>query len=193
MSSVLRTTKEATSLRRQFTVYPYFAGGTNQFFTASNNTLYRFHADLSGVEYVVARDMGTEMEITAIDPNIINLLELQDTPGTPPVQIIRNGRARKFQILSMVSGNINGGTTGYGNDPAYTASNDVFDITGASFNINDALIVGDANTTNPTTDTQTLPFGTFWAVNEPIIVQYTFSSSPRQRAIKNRIDETTLF
>ena len=132
MSSVLRSTKEATSLRRQFTVFPYFAQGTNQFFTVANNTLYRFQHDLSGVDYVVARDMGTEVAITAIDSNIVNLLANDaDTPS--PAQLVRNGTARKFQVLSMVSGN---NSTGTGNNTAYGASNDIFDIwfdSGSSF------------------------------------------------------------
>jgi len=188
MSSVLRSTKEATSLRRQFTVYPYYAQGTNQFFTVANNTLYRFQHDLSGVDYVVARDMGTEVAITAIDPNIVNLLTYNADP--PSVQFIRNGTARKFQVLSMVAGN---NYTGAGNSTAYGSSNGIYDYTGEELSINNALVVGGANTTSTTPTSQSLPFGTFWAVNDPIIIRYDFSDAVVQRAIKNRIDETTHF
>ena len=189
MSSVLRSSKEGTSLRRQFTVYPYYAQGTNQFFTVSNNTLYRFRYDLSGVDYVVARDMGTEVAITAIDPNIVNLLanDFNDSPAS--AQLVRNGTARKFQVLSMVSGNNN---TGAGNSTAYGSSNGIYDIAGQDLSINNALVVG-ADTTSTTSTTQSLPFGTFWAVNDPIIISYLFSGVATQRAIKNRIDETTHF
>jgi len=73
MTSVQSYYKEPTSIRRQFTVYPYYASGVNTFFTVQNNTLFRAQYDLSGVDYVVARDLGTEMAITGIDPNLLAL------------------------------------------------------------------------------------------------------------------------
>jgi len=214
MSSVLRTTKEATSLRRQFTVYPYFAGGTNQFFTASNNTLYRINSDLTGLDYVIARDMGTEMTITSIDSNIVSLLGVDLSGVTSgPIQVVRSGTARKFQVLSVTSGlgptgviptgnmyyanaDLSGVQNIGGNGEAYVDSvgihaTSLFDINGL-LTINDALIVGE-DQTSTTSTTQSLPFGTFWAINDPVVIQYKFSDSPVNRAIKNRIDETTLF
>jgi len=215
MSSVLRTTKEATSLRRQFTVYPYFAGGTNQFFTASNNTLYRINSDLTGLDYVVARDMGTEMTINSIDSNIISLLgvDLNGIEISGPIQVVRSGTARKFQVLSVTSGrtgpsdnilptgnmyytdaDLSGVQNIGGNGEAYMDSinsTSLFNVDGR-LTINDALIVGE-DQTSTTSTTQSLPFGTFWAINDPVVIQYRFSDSPINRAIKNRIDETTLF
>jgi len=211
MSSVLRSTKEATSLRRQFTVYPYFAGGTNQFFTASDGKLSRIAIDISGVDYVIARDMGTEMTINAIDSNIVNSLGLNlgnDDIGTT-VNVVRKGTARKFQVLSMVSGLPRTGNMYavdsssdptvrqniVGNGESYSDtfnSNALFSVLGENLALNDALIVGSADTITTST-TQSLPFGTFWAINDPIVIQYEFSQGYLSRAIKNRIDETTLF
>ena len=211
MSSVLRTTKEATSLRRQFTVYPYYANGQNNFFTVANGTLYRFQHDLSGVDYVVARDMGTEMTITGVDSAIVSSIVPNGS-----LEVVRNGTARKFQVLSVVSG-VDGfdGNTIYptgnmyatdadlsgvqniiGNGTAYLDTQhatNLVDLSGIDITINDALVMGSAETTNPSATGQTLPFGTFWAVNDPIIVKYQYSYGFTQRAIKNRIDETTLF
>jgi hypothetical protein len=60
---------------------------------------------------------------------------------------------------------------------------------------NDMLVIGNDATTVNTEYTQNLPYGTFWAVNDPIIIEYNLSigSDTYRRAIKNRIDETTLF
>lgn len=209
MSSVLRSTKEATSLRRQFTVYPYFNGGVNQFFTASNGTLSRIAIDISGVDYVVARDMGAEMTITAVDSAIAPLLT---SDNQTPVQVVKTGTARKFQVLSMVSGRdpddsafptgtlyaVNSADSGVqnilGNGQAYadtSNSNSLFNVNGFD-TINDLLIVGSDSTTTTST-TQSLPFGTFWAINDPIVIEFPFSDGTCKRAIKNRIDETTHF
>jgi len=193
-------------------VFPYFGRNpealngneNNIFFTVSDGTLYRIQSDIRSVDYVVARDMGTEMAITNIDsalfPYLVNFL---DEPVN--LRVVRNGTARKFQVLSIVSGHFptgdmffsnsegNNGNIG-GNGQAYADgenSNNLFDTEGTA-DINDLLIVGSGETTTTAT-TQTLPFGTFWAINDPIVVQYDFSGISYKRAIKNRIDETTFF
>jgi hypothetical protein len=82
-----------------------------------------------------------------------------------------------------------------GNGAAYSDTsnpNNLFDVNGRDTTINDLLIVGSATTTTTST-TQSLPFGTFWAVNDPIVIQFPFSFGTCTRAIKNRIDETTHF
>ena len=105
MTSVQSYYKEPTSIRRQFTVYPYYASGVNTFFTVQNNTLYRAQADLSGVDYVIARDLGTEMAITGIDPNLLTLWTDQEGYADyTTARLLKTGSARKFQVLSMVAG-----------------------------------------------------------------------------------------
>jgi hypothetical protein len=211
MSSVCRYIKEPTSLRRQFSVFPYFGynpeatngNENNIFFTVSDGTLYRIQSDIRSVDYVVARDMGTEMAITNIDSALLPYLVIGETVNS---RVVRNGTARKFQVLSIVSGNYptgdmffsksdgNNGNIG-GNGQAYADSifpnNNLFNTNGTA-DINDLLIVGSGDTTTTAT-TQTLPFGTFWAVNDPIVIQYDFSATAYKRTIKNRIDETTFF
>ena len=59
--------------------------------------------------------------------------------------------------------------------------------------INEPLIVGNATTTVNSGYYQNLPYGTFWAVNDPVVIKYDFSGVTYRRAIKNRIDETTFF
>lgn len=241
MTSVASYYKEPTNIRRQFTVYPYYASGVNTFFTVQNNTLYRAQADLSGVDFVIARDLGTEMAITGVDQNLLNLWTSQSQfSDFTSATILKTGSARKFQVLSMVSGlsgiedptispenfpeptsrlfyttSSNVGNDAYNGNygtggEAYMDSqnyNGLFDVTGNGANlidtgnfpsstatpINELLIVGSGNTTIFTNTTQNLPFGTFWAMNDPIVIGYTFSGIPLSRAIKNRIDETTLF
>jgi hypothetical protein len=220
MTSIFRQIKESSDLRRQFAVYPYYNGGKNQFFTCLSNTLYRIDSDLSGVDYVIARDMGTQMPITAVDSTIITnwTTNLGNVLGANNVNIVRSGTARKFQVVSMVSGNLatsdlmfadlnqNIGLDSYdyristignfaGNGTAYSDprnTNALFNTTGNNFSVNDLLIVGEGTTTTTAT-TQSLPFGTFWAINDPIIISYEYSAITKTRAIKNRIDETTLF
>ena len=220
MTSVQSYYKEPTSIRRQFTVYPYYASGVNTFFTVQNNTLFRAQYDLSGVDYVVARDLGTEMAITGIDPNLLALWTADSADilaDFSNATILKNGSARKFQVLSMTSGAADAGGTFIGEDTSrlwydtvsgsnaaqYGAggeaymdpfnSNSLFNTGGFAMPINDLLIVGQGQTTFSNNIMQNLPFGTFWAVNDPIVVGYQFSSAPVSRAIKNRIDETTLF
>jgi hypothetical protein len=222
MTSVQSYYKEPTSIRRQFTVYPYYASGVNTFFTVQNNTLSRAQYDLSGVDYVVARDLGKEVEIKSIDPNLLALwtADAVDTfADFTNAQILKKGTARKFQVLSMTSGDAQGADTYPGeqisrlwyNDNYFNTnlgdnyaaggeaymdainSNGLFNTSGQNMPINDLLIVGQSQTTFSNNVLQNLPFGTFYAVNDPIIVGYSFSGNPISRAIKNRIDETTLF
>ena len=208
MSSVQSYFKEPTSLRRQFTVYPYYTGGNNQYFTVNNGTLYRIQADLSGVDYVVARDMGTEMTITGIDPSILSGWTSDSDDLISNLQVVRKGTARKFQVLSMVTGYVPASDLAFvntagddfknyaGNATAYLDrenNNGLINVFGNNSVINDMLIVG-SNTTVTNSTTQSLPFGTFWAINDPIVISYVFSDAGvKNRAIKNRIDETTLF
>jgi len=208
MSSVQSYFKEPTSLRRQFTVYPYYSGGYNQYFTVNNGSLYRIQADLSGVDYVVARDMGTETTITDIDPSILSIWTHDFDDLISNIQVVRKGTARKFQVLSMVAGDFDIANVSFekvdgtgvqnfaGNATTYLDtrnSNGIVNQYGGNVAINDLLIVG-SDQTITTSQTQSLPFGTFWAINDPIVVSYVFSDlGVRKRAIKNRIDETTLF
>ena len=217
MTSVLKFQKEQTDLRRQFTVFPYYSGGQNQFFTASNNTLYRIDADISNCDWVIARDMGKEMTITSIDPSIVNNWNIAlsnniDDPTFAGINgVVKSGSARKFQVLSMYSGidgyknlsdlyyDLSGLNPPYGNQAgnatAYSDAkniNNLFYTDAANTVINDLLIVG-GGSTRTTTSTQSLPFGTFWAVNDPVVITYQFSGQPVTRAIKNNINETTFF
>jgi hypothetical protein len=172
--------------------------------------LSRIAIDISGVDYVIARDMGAEMTITAVDSALAPLLT---EDSQTPIQVVKTGTARKFQVLSMTSGrdynadiiptgNMYSVDSGFsavknsiGNGTAYSDtrnSNSLFDVTGENTTINNLLIVGSGATTTTST-TQSLPFGTFWAVNDPIVIQFPFSATTCTRAIKNRIDETTHF
>jgi hypothetical protein len=195
MSSVLRHIKEPTSLRREFTVFPYLGFGENYYyFTVQDNSLYRIENDLLNVDWVVARDMGTSERITTIDPEIIEYWENNNLWSN--ISIVRPGEARKFQVLSLVRGNL--GVSNYG--PAanaaaylYDQNTDIYNYEGTNMVINDPLILGHATTTVSTDYNQNLPYGTFWAVNDPVVIQYTFSEVVYTRAIKNRIDETTFF
>ena len=194
MTSLLRHIKEPTSLRREFTVFPYAGGGDYYYFTVQGESLYRIENDLSGIDWVVARDMGSSRRITTIDPEIIEYWE--NASGWTNIQVIRPGEARKFQVLSLVRGNT--GVSNYGpaaNAAAYLYNDDtdIYKYEGVNMDINDPLIVGHATTTVDTNYIQNLPYGTFWAVNDPVVIQYDFSDVTYRRAIKNRIDETTFF
>jgi hypothetical protein len=190
MTSVLRHTKEPTSLRREFTVFPYLGYNENlYFFTVQDESLYRVENDLLNVDWVIARDMGSSRRITSIDPEIIELW--QNSNAWTNIQVVRPGEARKFQVLSVVRGNTPGGN---GNNAAYLNDDSaIYNQQGVNMNINDPLILGNATTTVSTNYNQNLPYGTFWAVNDPVIIQYDYSDVTYRRAIKNRINETTFF
>jgi hypothetical protein len=197
MSSVLRYTKEQNNINRQFKVCPYYTSGSNYFFTVNNGSLYRAEADLQGVEYVIARDMGTQMVINTIDPGLINYWTNLYAENPEPyydftnTTVVRPGIARKFQVLSVVRNSDNVGSNG--NENAYSTDNNLFNIDGTDFTVNNLLIVGHAGTTVNNSSNQNLPFGTFWAMNDPVVIRYNFSEVTVQRAIKNNITETTLF
>lgn len=194
--------KESNNIRRQFTVYPYY-GVTNveYFFTVDTafNRLQRLENDLSGVHWIVARDMGKQTVITDIDPNIKTYW--QNANGWTNITVVKPGIARKFQALSMPSGNIESsglsGADNYaaGNAAAYTSPNiqitPIYNTQAGP--VNELLQVGFATTTVNNTTFKNLPFGTFFAITDPVIFTYSSGGSTYTRAIKNRIDETTLF
>jgi hypothetical protein len=137
--------------------------------------------------------MGTQKQITEIDSEIISVWEDENNWGN--IRIIRPGIARKFQALSMVRGDRD---ISEQDDPAWNASAYLNVENTAVYNyqtntVNDMLVIGRDTTTNPNNYEQTLPFGTFWAMNDPLVIEYEFSDVTYRRAIKNRIDETTLF
>jgi hypothetical protein len=192
MTSVLRHIKEPTSLRREFTVFPYLGvNATTYYFTVQGESLYRIENDLVDIDWVVARDMGSSRRITTIDPEIIELWEQQNLWSN--IQVVRPGEARKFQVLSVVRGNAD--VEPAAAETAYLSSSNtnIYNYEGQNMIINDPLILGHATTTVSNGYNQNLPYGTFWAVNDPVVIQYDFSEVTYRRAIKNRIDETTFF
>jgi len=196
MSSTLRSFKEPNNVRRQFIVHPYvgFPGDSNSYyFTVQDSKLYRIENDLSGVDWIVARDMGKQTVVSDVDTEIIEYWESRNFWEN--IQVIRPGIARKFQVLSMTRGNYD---VGVNSGVAWNTGAYLPDTNKPIFNyeknsINDMLVVGRAETTVSAEYTQNLPFGTFYAMNDPIVIQYEFSGVTYTRAIKNRIDETTLF
>jgi hypothetical protein len=192
MSSVIRYTREPTPLSHRFTVFPYHGvNNQDQYFTVTNESLYRIHADLTGnTQWIVARDMGKESAINTIDPVILADWETQNTWTN--ITILRKGRARKFQLLAIPNGDF-GAADNNGpawNAAAYTDPSNDFNANQLYNNffpgINDLLIVG-----NDTTSADRLPFGTFWAVIDPIVIQYTASDDiVYRRAIVNRVNQS---
>lgn len=197
MSSVIRIVKEPTSIRRQFAVHAYRGYSTNDyFFTVQDNKLYRIESDLSGCLWLPARDMGTERTIDDID---IELKELwENNNDWINIRVIRPGTARKFQALAMVKGNTD---PSYNEGPAWNAeaylpydyANSTPVYNAQTNTINDMLVIGNAETTVSNNYNQNLPYATFWAVNDPVVIEYEYSAVTYRRAIKNRIDETTRF
>jgi hypothetical protein len=201
MSSGLRAFKEPTSTRRQFAVHPYRGVPSEDynvyFFTVQEDKLYRIENDLSGAGWVVARDMGAQRVINSIDAELIEFWETNNQWSN--IKVIRPGIARKFQVLSMVHGNY---SVSYNNEPAWNAGAYLDYDNGRSIDnicnlenntVNDMLVVGGADNLVLTDYTQSLEFGTFWAMNDPVVIEYEYSLATYRRAIKNRIDETTLF
>lgn len=102
------------------------------------------------------------------------------------------GRARKYQLLAIPNGSIAGSDT---NTPAFNAAaytDPTGDLSNTIYNnqftgINDLLIEGNATTTINTNYTQNLPFGTFYAVVDPVIIRYTSGENTYTRAIVNRV------
>ena len=188
--------REPNSLRRQFTVWPYYGISANEyFFTVRDESLYRIENDLVNVKWVIARDMGKQVQITSIDPELLEYWA--DNNLWENIRVVRPGLARKFQVLSMVRGEPEQVSSydadNTANNTAYldTTSTSLYDV--HTNPINDLLIVGRPETTVSTNYRQNLPWGTFWAMNDPVVIEYVFSDVTYRRAIKNRIDETTLF
>jgi hypothetical protein len=195
MSSVIRSIREPISISKRFTVFPYYGvpgGGANEYyFTVNGTSLYRVEADFGGDnQWVVARDMGKETFINTIDPEIIEYWENENTWSD--ITVIRSGRARKYQALAVPNGN-KAGSDNNGpawNAGAYTDPSNDFDncpiynnqLTG----INDPLIMGNSTTTT-TEYTQSLPYGTLWAVVDPVIIRYVSGGNTYTRAIVNRV------
>lgn len=195
MSSAFRAPKESSDLKRQFAVFGYegITAGNNYYFTVEGSKLYRIEADLSGVNYVIARDMGSQRTIDSLDVELIDLWQTNNSWQN--IRVVRPGTARKFQALTMVRGSHG---VGGGNSAAYSdADSAIYDLTGINTPINDMLIAGHAETTIHNDYIENLPFGTFWAMNDPIVIEYEFESlsvvETYRRAIKHRIMETTLF
>lgn len=194
MSSVVRHSREATPISKRFTVFPYYgtSGSTSEYyFTVNGDSLYRVETDLSGRnQWVVARDMGKETFINTLD---IELIEYWETNNSwTDITVIRKGRARKFQALAVPNGSTNASDN---NGPAWNAgaytdpSNDFADNTiynNSLTGINDLLVMGNSTTTT-TEYNQSLPFGTFWAVVDPVVIRYTSGGNTYTRAIVNRV------
>jgi hypothetical protein len=190
----MRYTRESTPISKRFTVFPYYGAPVNQseyYFTANGDSLYRIEADLSGSnQWVVARDMGKETFINTIDIELIHYWETNNS--WTDITVIRRGRARKFQALAIPNGS-RGGSDNNGpawNAAAYTdPSNDIGGdiIYNNQFTgINNLLVMG--NSTTVTNEyNQSLPFGTFWAVVDPVIIRYANGGTTYTRAIVNRV------
>ena len=197
MSSVIRHISEPTSISKRFTVLPYYgapSGGQEYYFTVSGDSLYRIEADLSGAyQWVVARDMGTENVINTIDPELIEYWETGN--GWSDITVVRSGKARKFQALAMPQGS---NDASLNNGPAWNAA--AYTFPGGTFNppyynnqltgINDLLIMGESSTTILNNYNQNLPFATFYAVVDPIVIQYKSGLDTYTRAIVNRVSRS---
>ncbi len=200
MSSVLRYVKEPTPVSKRFTVMPYYGYTAREYyFTVQNESLYRIEGDLAGeYHWVVARDIGKEEKIKSIDPEIIEYW--QNENGWSNIQVIREGRARKFQALAIPRGYINSQYPDYAslnNGPAWNAG--AYTLPTGNFNtsyynpdnmsINDLLIMGNSTTTTGEYN-QSLPFATFYAVIDPVVIRYDVETEGIQtytRAIVNRV------
>jgi hypothetical protein len=191
MSSVTRHISEPTSISKRFTVLPYYGfSSVEYYFTVSDESLYRIETDLSGSnQWVVARDMGTESAIKTIDPELIEFWETANS--WTDISVIRQGRARKFQALAIPQGDFNASNN---NGPAWNAA--AYTLPDGGFStpyynneltgINDLLIMGEASGTTGSY-TQSLPFATFYAVIDPVVIQYTSGGNTYTRAIVNRV------
>jgi len=198
MSSVLRYSREPTPVSKRFTVFPYYGvpvtNRSEYYFTVNGNSLYRVESDLIGEnQWVVARDMGKETAINTLD---IELIEWWETNNSwTDITVIRSGRARKFQALAVPNGSTDGSESNgpsY-NSGAYTDPNGDMDNSAIYNNslagINDMLIIGNSTTVTEEYN-ESLPFGTFWAVVDPIIIRYVSGGNTYTRAIVNRVVPT---
>ena len=194
MSSVLRHTREPSPVSKRFTVFPYYGFPTGEqeyYFTVNGDSLYRVESDLSGVnQWVVARDMGKETFINSIDTELIEYWENANTWSD--ITLIRKGRARKFQALAVPNGSkaASDNNSPAWNAGAYTDPDGDFEncpfYNNQNTGINDLLIMGNSTTTTGEY-TQSLPFATFWAVVDPVVIRYTSGANTYTRAIVNRV------
>jgi len=181
MSSVLRTTRDSTNLKRQFQVTSTDMGvlPAPVYFNVSNNTLTGFISDLSGVSSVIARDIGVQAVVNNIDPSFLSFITdyQNSTMGFSEnfaLTVVRPGIARKFQVLSVEYTNKN--ITSNPND----IGNDLFVLGDAS----NSTISGNSYEVN-------LPYTTFWAITDPLVFTFIYSNSVYKRAVQNTIQETT--
>jgi hypothetical protein len=154
--------------------------------------------DLSGVVWVVARDLGTQRVIDSIDNNLLAFWS--SFAGWTNIRVIVSGIARKFQLISVPYGDRNVGffDTGIGintpqyNDGAYEFGGTTPIYGGAYDGVNEMLILGRDRTTVNTPLYQNLPYGSFWAFTKPLIIQYTYNGSVYQRAISHKINQINI-
>ena len=191
----MRYTRESTPISKRFTVFPYYDNAPSNeddyYFTVNGDSLYRIESDLSGSnQWVVARDMGKETFINTIDVELINYWETNNSWSD--IAVIRRGRARKFQALAVPNGSI-GGSNNNGpawNAAAYTDPDNDFGghvIYNNQFTgINNLLVMGNSTTVTNQTN-QSLPFATFWAVVDPVVIRYVDGGNTYTRAIVNRV------
>ncbi len=208
MTSITRQYSEPRSLRRTFTIQAYATPNINvtdtyiySYFTVNNNSLFRIESDLSGVIWVIARDMGTQRTVDTIDSDLVSYI--QNTSGWSNIRVIHSGIARKFQVVSIPYGSDYAGYIDPGvgipmpqyNDGVYeTSLTQQSPIYSGTYDaINQMLIVGRSETTVFTSESQNLPYGTFWAITHPLIIEYTVGGNKYTRAIKHKINEVTLF
>ncbi len=202
---------EPRSINRHFSIQTYALPNTPQtptpptsiiysFFTMNGNTLYRIENDMSGVLWVIARDMGKQRAISSISSDLIGYW--QTFAGWTNIRVIHPGMARKFQVVSVPFGDreagyydtVVGAVVPQYNDGAYQtnilATAPIYN--GETDPANDTLVLGNDRTTVLTDTVQNLPYGTFWAITHPLIIEYTVSGTTYRRAIRHKINEVGL-
>ncbi len=203
---------EPRSINRHFSIQTYAlpdarnsATAIYSFFTVEGNTLYRIENDLSGVLWVIARDMGKQRVVSSIDSNLLNYWATYTAGGGSEwtnIRVIHPGIARKFQVVSVPFGDreagyydtVVGAVVPQYNDGAYQTN---ILVTAPIYNgetdpANNTLVLGNADSTIHTNAVQNLPYGTFWAITHPLIIEYTASGTTYRRAIRHKINEAGL-
>ncbi len=143
--------------------------------------------------------MGTFSVITEIEPSLLTYW--MSFAGWQNIRIVQPGIARKFQVVYMPSGDrdvsyidtVVGVAQPQYNDGAFLQfgfNTSIFDT--ASGQVNDMLIVGNAETTVFTNQAQNLPFGVFWAFVKPMIIQYSVGGVSYTRAILNKVSGVSI-
>jgi hypothetical protein len=194
MSSVIRSLREPISIRNQYTIHAYGIPNDTSanlgsvtdiqlnYFTVTNNILYR-HPDTASV-WMVVRDMGTQHRIDVIDPALIQVW--QTYTGWQNIRVIRPGIARKYQMLSMTEGDRPSSYFDYAivgaREPEYNSGSYMWDQSNQPSRINDVLVLENDAT-----------YGIVWALIDPIFIEYTSGGTTYRRAIRNKVELTTLF